>query len=150
MKVDAADRARTSIADFYQQYKNLIFKKADEMANDPDCVEDLVQDTLYKLLRREELFLSLSETQQVDYCIKTVRNTAIIHHKRNQKNRFLSKDAIDGRSNPSSSDLIRNNQLQPLPQKTSTAEVFLFRFDFPDFIHCKMLTDLMVTSSRGW
>ena len=63
MKVDAADQAWTSSADFYQQYKNLIFKKANEMANDPDYVEDLVQDTLYKLLRREELFLSLSEAQ---------------------------------------------------------------------------------------
>ena len=36
MKVDADDQVRTSIADFYQQYKNLIFKKANEMANDPD------------------------------------------------------------------------------------------------------------------
>ena len=61
MKVDAADQAQTSIADFYQQYKNLMFKKATEVANDPDYVDDLVQDTLYQLLRREELFLSLSE-----------------------------------------------------------------------------------------
>ena len=79
------------------------------MANDPDYVEDLVQDTLYKLLRREELFLSLSEAQQVDYCMKTVRNTAINHHKHNQIIRFLSKDTTGGQSNPSSSDLIRNN-----------------------------------------
>ena len=28
MKVDAAEQARTSIADFYQTYRNLIFKKA--------------------------------------------------------------------------------------------------------------------------
>ena len=81
MKVDAAELARTSIADFYQTYRNLIFKKANEMANDPDYVEDLVQDTLYQLLRRKELFLSLSEAQQVDYCVKTIRNTAINHHK---------------------------------------------------------------------
>ena len=81
MKVDAAEQARTSIADFYQTYRNLIFKKANEMANDPDYVEDLVQDTLYQLLRRKELFLSLSEAQQVDYCVKTIRNTAINHHK---------------------------------------------------------------------
>ena len=94
MKVDAAEQARTSIADFYQTYRNLIFKKANEMANDPDYVEDLVQDTLYQLLRREELFLSLSEAQQVDYCIKTIRNTAINHHKRDQKIRFLSEDAL--------------------------------------------------------
>ena len=101
MKVDAADQARTSIADFYQQYKNLIFKKANEMANDPDYVDDLVQDTLYQLLRREELFLSLSEVQQVDYCMKTIRNTAINHHKRNQKIRLLSEDTIGEQSDPS-------------------------------------------------
>ena len=95
MKVDAADQARTSIADFYQKYRNLIFKKANEMANDPDYVEDLVQDTMYQILRREELFLSLSEAQQVDYCMKTIRNTAINHHKRNQKIRFLPEDVLD-------------------------------------------------------
>ena len=95
MKVDAADQARTSFADFYQQYKNLIFKKAHEMANDPDYVEDLVQDTMYQILRREELFLSLSEAQQVDYCMKTIRNTTINHHKRNQKIRFLSENILD-------------------------------------------------------
>ena len=50
MKVDAAEQARASIAGFYQTYRNLIFKKATEMANDPDYVEDLVQDTLYQLL----------------------------------------------------------------------------------------------------
>ena len=101
MKVDAADQARTSIADFYQKYRNLIFKKANEMANDPDYVEDLVQDTMYQLLRREELFLSLSEAQQVDYCIKTIRNTAFNHHKRNQKIRFLSENTIGEQIDPS-------------------------------------------------
>ena len=103
MKVDAAEQARTSIADFYQKYKNLIFKKANEMANDPDYVDDLVQETMYQILRREELFLSLSEAQQVDYCMKTIRNTAINHHKRNQKIRFLPEDALDEPSSPTPS-----------------------------------------------
>ena len=103
MKVDATNQARTSIADFYQKYRNLIFKKANEMANDPDYVDDLVQETMYQILRREELFLSLSEAQQVDYCMKTIRNTAINHHKRNQKIRFIPEDVLDEPSFPTPS-----------------------------------------------
>ena len=33
MKVDAVDQAQTSIADYYQQHKNLIFNKANKMSN---------------------------------------------------------------------------------------------------------------------
>lgn len=103
MKVDAADQARTSIADFYQKYKNLIYKKARMLANDRDYVEDLVQDTMYQILRREEVFLSLTEEQQIAYCMKAIRGTAFNHHKKKQKIQFVSEDLTDEVCDPSPS-----------------------------------------------
>lgn len=88
---------------FYEKYEKLIYKKAHEVANDPNYVDDLVQDALCQILRNQDKFSGLSEEQQVAYCMAVIRNTAINHHNRLKKIRFISEDSIAEQSDPTSS-----------------------------------------------
>lgn len=61
----------------YQKYKALLFQKAGQYANDPYAREDIVQNTVLRLLRREERLRALEPAALTAYLALTVRSAAL-------------------------------------------------------------------------
>lgn len=67
------------IEKIYSQYKYIMLKTARQYESDPDIVDDLIQDSLVKLIKKTSLLMSLERCSLVSYIVYTVKNTAINH-----------------------------------------------------------------------
>lgn len=61
----------------YEQFKPIMFKTAWNVAGDPFVVEDLIQDSLVKLIPKVGTLREFSSCTLCAYIVYTVRNTAI-------------------------------------------------------------------------
>ena len=61
----------------YQKYKALLFQKASQYTSDPYAREDIVQNTVLRLLRREERLRALEPAALTAYLALTVRSAAL-------------------------------------------------------------------------
>ncbi len=66
----------------YQEYRGLMFSTAEKFISDPDEREDVVQDSLERLLRHADALRWKERPVQAAYVVQTVRNTAINHLRR--------------------------------------------------------------------
>ncbi len=66
----------------YQDFRGLMFATAGKLISDPDELEDVVQDSLEKLIRHMDALRFKDRPVQAAYVAQTVRNTAINHLRR--------------------------------------------------------------------
>lgn len=63
--------------ELYQKYKALLFQKAGQYTGDPYAQEDIVQNTILRLLHREERLRALEPAALTAYLALTVRSAAL-------------------------------------------------------------------------
>lgn len=69
------------ILQIYQKYKRLMFGTAKKYAESPQDCEDIVQESILRLIERVDCFRRLDRGRLPAYIASTVRNTAINHLK---------------------------------------------------------------------
>ena len=75
----------------YQKYKNLMYLTAKKQISSPEVIEDILQDSIIKLIEKIGVLRSLDQHALAGYIVATVRNTAF---------NYLKKQAyINGRLN---------------------------------------------------
>lgn len=70
---------REFISDLYDKYKKLMYATAQKYISDFSTAEDIVQDSLVKLMKKSENLQTLDGCILAGYVVSTVRNTAINH-----------------------------------------------------------------------
>ena len=76
---------REFMLEIYERYKGLMFSIAKEYVSDRSEAEDLVQDSLVKLIKKCSTLKGLSENAMTAYIAYTVKNTAINHLKKQKR-----------------------------------------------------------------
>ena len=71
-----------SVTTFYLEHKNLLFREAWKYLSQPEDVEDIVCETLSRLLENAEKFHTMYPTQQIQYARVIVRNLSYHHLRR--------------------------------------------------------------------
>lgn len=79
----------TYTADLYRKYKALLFQKAGLYTSDPCAKEDIVQNAVLRLMRRENHLRVLEPTALVTYMALTVRSAALNYLKAEQRHSSL-------------------------------------------------------------
>lgn len=83
---------RNYFTDIYLQYEAIMYSAARKILNNTESVEDVVQDSVEKLIRKIAVLRTLNSCALTAYIVYTVRNTALNHLRReNLKNtHFIS------------------------------------------------------------
>lgn len=82
------------IQQFYEKYRNALYKESKKFLDSPDDVDEIVQDTIVKLIEKVDVLREMSPGRRVYYALAVVRNLSInllVHQKRFQ---FCSLDDI--------------------------------------------------------
>lgn len=80
--------------ELYLQYEPLLFSTAWKYTRDEQAVEDIVQDSIEKLIKKITTLKTLNRYAMVSYIVNTVRNTAINHmHREGLKNKYFVDDS---------------------------------------------------------
>ena len=84
------------ITGIYYEYERLMFATARRYIDDRTEQEDVVQESLKKLIEKQERLAGLAQAAQAGYVATTVRNTAIsiLREKTKGKDKILSLDAL--------------------------------------------------------
>lgn len=84
------------ITGLYYEYERLMFATARRYIDDRTEQEDVVQESLKKLIEKQERLAGLAQAAQAGYVATTVRNTAIsiLREKTKGKDKILSLDAL--------------------------------------------------------
>ena len=64
---------------FYERYKNLMFYTAKTVCQDRDAWEDIMQESILRLIPRLDQLRAMEEKARTSYVVVTVRNTAYTH-----------------------------------------------------------------------
>lgn len=73
---------REFVADMYDKHKNLMYATARKYISDNPTIEDIVQDSLLRLMRKAGTLQKLDGCILAGYVVSTVRNTAINYTKK--------------------------------------------------------------------
>lgn len=84
--------------ELYQKYKALLFQKAGQFTDDPYTKEDIVQNAVLRLLRREERLRTLEPAALTTYLTLTVRSAALEYF------RVEHRDSLDALPLPNGGD----------------------------------------------
>lgn len=79
----------------YRECRGIMFTTAGKLIADPDEQEDVVQDSLEKLLRHADTLRWMDPPARAAYVVQTVRNTAINRLRRKDMERRLIKSCED-------------------------------------------------------
>lgn len=77
----------------YEKYKNLMYLTAKKQISSPEVIEDILQDSIIKLIEKIEVLRSLDQHALAGYIVATVRNTSINFLK---KQSYISEKLNDG------------------------------------------------------
>ena len=81
---------QTFMIELYENYKYIMFATAKKYVADTETMEDLVQDSLVKLIPKLGTLRRLEPNARISYVVYTVRNTAINHLRRKSvENRYF-------------------------------------------------------------
>lgn len=75
------DSDREFMIGLYREFEKLMYYTAQQFASNRVDVEDIVQDSVVKLIQKVETLQSLQRCKLAGYIVSTVRNTAINHLK---------------------------------------------------------------------
>ncbi|HWP97364.1 MAG TPA: sigma-70 family RNA polymerase sigma factor [Syntrophomonadaceae bacterium] len=76
------DDDRHFIEQLYEQYYPIMKKKAYEISDDYNIVDDLINEAFIKLMEKISLLRSLGCCKRTSYIVHTIRNISINHNKR--------------------------------------------------------------------
>lgn len=85
-EMEASD-GRQFMTELYEDFGRLMYHTAKQWVADPDGQEDVVQESLVKLIGKAETLRGLDRPQQGSYIVHTVRNTAIKFLERQDRER---------------------------------------------------------------
>lgn len=89
---------RAFIMEIYQQFYRLMFSTARKYCMDSDVCEEVVQESLLKLIKKAKTLRSMQQSVLASYIVSTTRNTAIDYlksrDKRNAHNSSLEDEAF--------------------------------------------------------
>ena len=114
----ATDSDRTFILGIYQEFCRLMFFTAPKYLSDPLQQEEVVQESLSKLIEKVDTLRTLQPAVLASYIVATVRNTAIsLLRAQAQQGQVVSLETLDGE--PASQEsmdeaLILQEELAPL------------------------------------
>ncbi|MCI6228396.1 MAG: sigma-70 family RNA polymerase sigma factor [Candidatus Faecousia sp.] len=78
--------------DFYEENKGFLFFTAKKYANDPSEQEDIVQDTILRLLRHISTLRTLDKNRSLKYIALTVRSSFLDHERKKHNANVLYMD----------------------------------------------------------
>lgn len=84
------------MAALYQKYKAFLFRKAGIYAKDPQALEDIVQDTLLRLIRNTARLRTLEPAALTAYLALTVRSAALNHMEAERRDTLDALPLDDG------------------------------------------------------
>ena len=67
----------TYVQMFYKAYHKLLYREARKYLNSTEDIDDIVQDSVVKLIENLDTIRSLSPNRQVSYAVTVTRNLAI-------------------------------------------------------------------------
>lgn len=95
---------RTFIMEMYQQFNRLMFSTARKYCMDSDMCEEVVQESLLKLIEKTNTLKSMQQPVLASYIVSTIRNTAIDYlkskDKQNAHNSSLEDEAFSNLEAP--------------------------------------------------
>lgn len=86
-----SDKDFLLIAELYQRYRAFLFKTASKYTDDPYAKEDIVQNTILRLMRRETCLHTMDPAAVMTYIALTVRSAALDYFRIEHRN---SLDAL--------------------------------------------------------
>lgn len=85
---------REFMVELYESYKYIMFATVRKYESCPESVEDLVQDSLLRLIPKLPVVRELAPNARIAYVVNTVRNTAIDHRRRKAvEEKYIDNDA---------------------------------------------------------
>ena len=122
----ATDSDRTFILGIYQEFCRLMFFTAQKYLSDPLQQEEVVQESLSKLIEKVDTLRTLQPAVLASYIVATVRNTAIsLLRAQAQQGQVVSLETLDGE--PASQEsmdeaLILQEELAPPARHLASTE----------------------------
>lgn len=101
---------RAYMTTLYQRYKAFLFRKAGTYTRDPQTLEDIVQDTLLRLIRNTTRLRTLEPAALTAYLALTVRSAALNHMEAERRD---SLDALPLDDGEVQTDRLRSSRSQP-------------------------------------
>lgn len=86
---------RDLMSDFYLMYNALLYNEAWKFLEIKEDVEDIVYETLTKIIEKMDIFRELKPLQRVQYALTTVKNLSYIFLKRSNHFTIVSFDNIE-------------------------------------------------------
>lgn len=86
---------RTFILELYQEFYRLMFSTAGKYSLDYDSCEEVVQESLLKLINKVSLLKELPRTVLASYIVSTTKNTAINYIKNKNRQRAQTSSFED-------------------------------------------------------
>lgn len=117
------------LTELYDRYYPIMKKKAYEILQDYDVVDDMIQESFVRLISKATLLRSLEPHKQVSYLVHTVHNTTINHAK--QRKRHL---------NHTSSGITADSIEQIADKQPSIEEMYSLKEDYTEI--AKLLSEL--------
>ena len=82
------------LAEFYEQYRGYLYYTARKFTDSPQDCEDIIQDTMVRLLRNEENLRQLRGKQAATYLYLTVRSVFADRQKQPQEREQAAEDYV--------------------------------------------------------
>lgn len=89
------DDDREFIRRLYITYERLMYSEIYKIVRDNWATEDVLQDTIIKLIAKTELLRQLPEKKRINYVISASKNTAYTYAKRKMNRDLLSIEELD-------------------------------------------------------
>lgn len=117
------------LTELYDRYYSIMKKKAYEILQDYDVIDDMIQESFVRLISKATLLRSLEPHKQVSYLVHTVHNTTINHAK--QRKGYL---------NHISSGITAESIEQIADKQPSIEEMYSLKEDYTEIV--KLLSEL--------
>lgn len=93
-KLDRSGADDGFLAEFYEQYRGYLYYTAQKFTDSPQDCEDIIQDTMVRLLRSQENLRQLRGNQAATYLYLTVRSVFADRQKQAQVREQAAEDRV--------------------------------------------------------
>lgn len=83
------------MTEFYMEHHAFLYREARKHLDTPEDVEDIVYETLVKIIEKIHIFRDLTRRQQIKYALTTTKNLAYIYRKRKNYFTIISLDEME-------------------------------------------------------
>lgn len=125
ISADSNPSDRAFILEMYQQFYRLMFSTVRKYCMDSDVCEEVVQESLLKLIQKTDILKCMEQAVLASYIVSTARNTAIDYlksrEKQNAHNSSLEDEAYSDLESP---DIPLDELMYFVERKEYLAKVF--------------------------